>query len=147
MAANTQPKFPATQNVSWATVAAADTSLIAPTTAGVVAFTAGANGSRIDAVKIRALGTNAATVMRFFVNDGTGTTAADFALIYEVVLAATTVSQTAITGIETLILPANYDGQGDGNLPPYLEAGQKLYISIGTLVAAGYEVSVYGGDY
>lgn len=153
MAANQSPVFPATQNVGFGTLLNADTSYTVPITAGVCIFTAGPNGSRIDGMKIRALGTNAATVLRIFLNDGMGTAASDFALVHEVQLAATTAASAAITGVDTELFPINFDNMGGstqagtGVLPPFLKPGQKIYVSLGAAVAAGYSVSVFGGDY
>jgi uncharacterized protein involved in high-affinity Fe2+ transport len=140
--------FPQNQNVGFKTLTTADTSLTAPTTAGQIVFTAGAEGSRIDAIKVRALGTNVQSVLRVFVNDGLGTAAVNFSLVHEVKLPATTanaadVNQTA----DIVLLPANYDNVGNGVLPPYLKAGQKIYVSIGTAIAAGVAVTAFGGDY
>lgn len=147
MPANVKPIFPLVPNVSKVNLLTADTSFKTPTTNGAVLCVGGINGTRVDAIKVRALGTNVATVLRIFWNDGLGTAEANFALIYEVALAATTVQTANITGLETLILPINYANDGNGALPPTLAANQKLYVSLGTTVAAGYTVTFMGGDY
>ena len=148
MAANTQPIFPITQNVGHAVVTTQDLSFTAPTVVSTV-LTAGANGSRIDGMKIRALGTNVATVLRIFIKDGS----TSFTLVYELAVAATTAGTAAITGVDTELIPINLDNMGSstasgcGVLPPYLKAGQSLCVTVGTTVAAGYAVTVFGGDY
>ena len=87
-------------------------------------------------MRVRALGTNVATVMRVWLNNGSATTtAANNTLFFERTLAATTVSQTA--ELPDVILPINVS----------LPAGYKIYYTFGTAVAAGYSISVVGGDY
>lgn len=147
MAANLDPIYPITQNIGKATLLTADTSFTAPTTAGAILITGGTNGTRIDGIKVRALGTNVATVLRIFFCDGLGTAATNFALVHEIALAATTSATSAITGVDTLLLPINYDNAGNGAIPPYLKSGQKIYVSLGTTVASGFAISCYGGDY
>lgn len=145
---NTIPIVPGAVNIGKAALTTADASLTAPTTAGAVVFTAGANGTRLDAIKVRALGTNVQTVLRLFVNDGLGTAATNFALVDEVGIPASTASATApAQSADIVLLPINYDGQGSGELPPTLPAGYKLYASLGTTVAAGISVTAYGGDF
>lgn len=148
MAKTYESPFVQNQNVGKAILTTADTSLTAPTTAGVVAFTAGANGSKIDGMKVRALGTNVATVLRIFVNDGQGTAATNFILVYEVALSASAASPSASAqASDILLLPINYDNMGSGVLPPYLASGQKIYVSLGTTVATGLAVTTFGGDF
>lgn len=147
MAANTIPIVPITQNIGSVTLTTADTSLTSPTTAGATALTAGANGTRIDGMKVRALGTNVATVLRVFIKTG-----GSYALFYEVALPASTASTTApAEATDLYLLPVNYDngaaGNSNGVLPPYLKSGQSLVVSLGTTVAAGYAVTAWGGDY
>jgi hypothetical protein len=108
-------------------------------------FTAGANGARIDQIKVRALGTNTATVMRFFVNNGSAnSSAANNSLVHETTIASTTLSEVAsLTDNDILIQKgSNYV------VPiPYLPAGYKINVTIGTTVVAGLHVTVHGGDY
>jgi predicted peroxiredoxin len=102
---------------------------------GSLIFTAGANGSHVDEIKIKALGTNIQTTVRIFVNDG-GSGYENYSLIYERTIAATTLDQDIEMG-EFIFRPDYL------NLP----AGYRLYATIGTAVAAGIEVTVVGGDY
>lgn len=135
MPANTSPIFPLTPNISWATVTTANTAKDG-TGAVVTVFTAGANGSRVDYLKVRALGTNVATVLRVFVNNGgANTTAANNSLILDQTIAATTNSETAQL-VDNII-------QLDLSLP----AGYKINVAIGTTVSAGLQVTGVGGDY
>ena len=140
MAANTQPIFPLTPNVSGDKVLTADTSYETPVTAPVTVFTAGANGSRIDAIKARALGTNIATVLRLFIYDG-----ANYYLAHEETLAASTADANTVTGADNdLLRDTGYEA-----MPPilYLPATYTIVATVGTTVASGYMVTVFGGDY
>ena len=135
MPANTAPIFPLTPKISWGTVATANTAKDGTGTV-VPVFTAGSNGSRLDYLKVRALGTNVATVIRVFVNNGsTNATAANNSLIFDQTIAATTNSETAQL-VDNLI-------QLDLALP----AGYVVNVTIGTTVAAGLQVTGVGGDY
>lgn len=100
-------------------------------------FTADAdNGSLLDRVRIKALGTNVATVMRFFVNNGNAVgTATNNTLIGEIALPATTASTTSATAEIEYAL----------GFP--LQAGWKLYAVIATTVSAGWQAMVIAGDY
>lgn len=147
MAQNTSPIFPFVPEVTWVSGAAANAA-----TPGVTAnttkdgssgtlygpiFTADAtDGSRLDFIKVRALGTNVATVVRLWVNNGSATTtAANNALYLERTLSATTVSETAEQ--PDIILPLNVS----------LSPGYRIYATFGTAVAAGFHLTGVGGDY
>ena len=147
MAQNTNPIFPLIPVNSWVsgTAATAGTpGLTANTTTDLTAgtiygpiFTADAtDGSRLDFIKVRALGTNVQTVIRIWVNNGSvTTTAANNALYLERTLNATTVSQTA--ELPDIILPMSIS----------LSAGYRVYATFGTAVAAGFHLTAIGGDY
>jgi hypothetical protein len=147
MAQNTNPIFPLTPVNSFVSGAAANAA-----TAGVTAnttkdlssgtiygpiFTGKAvDGSRLDFIKVRALGTNIATVIRVWINNGSvTTTAANNALYLERTLSATTVSETAEQ--PDIILPLNIS----------LPAGYRIYATFGTVVAAGFHLTAVGGEY
>jgi hypothetical protein len=147
MAQNTNPIFPLTPVNSFVSGAAANAA-----TAGVTAnttkdlssgtiygpiFTGKAvDGSRLDFIKVRALGTNVATVVRVWINNGSvTTTAANNALYLERTLSSTTVSETAEQ--PDIILPLNIS----------LPAGYRIYATFGTAVAAGFHLTAVGGDY
>lgn len=137
MAANTSPIFLKAPNVQYITTGVnANTALDGTGTVATV-FTADAtNGSKIENVTLEHLGTNVATVVRFFVNNGSSnTTAGNNALVYEVTMAANTLSQTAAS--VPMTWPANL----------YLKPGYKLNVTIGTAIAAGIMVFAQGGDY
>ena len=117
-------------------------------TALALAFTAGANGARLDTITVRytatngstATGTSAASVIRFWLNNGSAnTTATNNKLIGEIAMPAQTVTALAT-----------------GTMPEYtkmlgisIPAGYTIYV--GSTVAAGgvlaFLADVVGGDY
>jgi hypothetical protein len=146
MTANTTPIFPLTPKVSWGTVTAANTAMNGTGTVSTV-FTAGADGSRIDQIKVRGLGTNVATALRFFINNGsTNATVENNSLVHETTIAITTASNVAALVDNDITI--NKDG-GARTEPPilYLPAGYKINVAIGTAVAAGLQITVWGADY
>lgn len=139
MAANTSPIFAGKLNVQWATLSTSAVTGTDGTDANVrTIFTADAtNGSKVETVYIRHLGTNAsATVVRFWLNNGSSAgTAANNSLIWEETLALNTISQTAAS------VPVTWAA----NL--YLKPGYKLLAASGTAIAGGMAVTAQGGDY
>ncbi len=139
MAANTAPIFPLTPITNWVNAAG----LVANTTVDLTAgtnytgtFTAGTNGTRIDYVRCRALGTNTTTVIRIWLNNGgTTATAANNTLFNEQTLPSTSVTQTSQQ--TDVIVPMNVS----------IPTGYKVYYTFGTAVAAGYDVILVAGDY
>lgn len=136
MVANTVPIFTKTPNISWTgTMTAANTTKDG-TTATDIAFTAGADGAFVEKLVVRAKGTNVQTMMRIFINNGGAVgTAANNTLYDEITLAATTVSEVA--ALAPVVLPMMIG----------LEAGYRIYVTIGTAIAAGVQVTAVGGDY
>jgi hypothetical protein len=147
MAQNTSPIFPLVPINTWVsgTGATAGTpGLAANTTTDLTSgtiygpiFTGNAtNGSRLDFIKVRALGTNVATVIRIWINNGSVTgTAANNTLYLERTLAATTVSQVAEQ--PDILLPLGIS----------IPAGYRIYATFGTAVAAGFHLTAIAGDY
>ena len=137
MPANTSPIFLLTPSIQFAsTGTSANTNLDGTGTVATV-FTADAtNGSKIEKVILEALGSNVATVVRLFVNNGSAnTTAGNNSLVYEVALAANTLSQTAASARVEIPLDL------------VLAPGYKLNCTIGTAVSAGIQVTAVGGHY
>ena len=136
MPANTAPIFPRQPDIAWATLTAANTAKDGTGTVATV-FTADAtNGSRIDYLRIKPLGTNVASVLRVFINNGsTNATAANNSMIEDITLPATTNSEAA--QLSAIIL----------NLDLSLPAGYKINVVLGTAIAAGVAVTACGGDY
>ena len=146
MPANTAPIFALTPVNTWLSGVAANSAtpgVTANTTkdgsSGTVygpIFTGGANGSRIDFVRLRALGTNSATVCRVWLNNGgVTTTAANNALLTEVTIATTTLSEIGALVENTITLNQS------------IPAGYKIYLTFGTATAAGFHAITVGGDY
>ena len=146
MPANTSPIFPLTANVTWVSGAAANAATPGVTanttfdlTSGTIygpVFTGSTNGSRLDFLRLRALGTNVATVVRIWINNGSATgTAANNTLFFERTIAASTASQTS--------------EQLDNSIPLNISLPNtyRVYLTFGTAVAAGFHASVVGGDY
>lgn len=135
MPANINPIYPLTPKVSWGELLTANTAKDGTGTVTTV-FTAGANGARVDYLKVRAKGTNVATVLRIFINNGSDpTVATNNALVLDYTIAATTNSETASLADNLITL--------DMSIP----AGYKITCTIGTTVAAGLVVTAFGGDY
>lgn len=155
MAANTAPIFPLTPNCgapgallsAAATTTAAFDGTMAVGTSMQLIFTAGANGSRVDTVKVRysgtagaaPSGTTNATVVRIFLNNGaSNTTATNNILVADIAVAAQLYSNVA-------------------SLPEYLNllntsipATWRVYALNTTAVggtACALAVSASGGDY
>jgi hypothetical protein len=136
MPANLSPIFPLVPNVSWVTLTAANTATNGTGTVGLL-FTCGADGARLDHVVCKALGTNVATIARFFLNNGgVPTTPENNSLIHEQLLPATSASNVALLSHE-LIVPVNR------SLPP----NARLYAVIATAVSAGWQFTAFGGNY
>ena len=135
MPANTTPIFPLIPKISFIKLNTANTLKDGTGTVGSV-FTAGVNGSRVDYLKVKALGTNVATVLRVFINNGNSPPiATNNALFVEQTIDATTLSETSSLTDNVITL--------DLSLP----AGYILNCTIGTSVSAGLMVTAVGGDY
>lgn len=136
MAAGTTPIFSIAPRSSFAAaITAANTAMDGTGTVNLV-FTAGSNGSFLSRLIVRALGTNVATVMRIFLNNGsTPTVAGNNALIAEINLPATTASNT--TQQPDFQIPLNMG----------IEPSYRIYATLGTTVAAGWIPTIFGGDY
>lgn len=145
MAANTAAIFSRIPDIQWGTIAGGSTANTAVDGTGTVVtiFTSDAtNGGRVEKVRIRPLGTNVATVMRFFINNGsTNATAGNNTLLTEITIGITTISQVAALAISEI------PNSTDGSFPIALPPGYKINITVGTSVAAGFAVTAIGGKY
>ena len=139
MAANVQPIYSKLADIQWSTITVQSGNTTTDLTTGTIypVFTADTtNGGYVQRIRFRPLGSNAATVARVWINNGNDTTvAANNALWDEMAIALTTVSQTAAQA--TYELPLNFP------LPP----SYKLYVTLGAVVLAGFDVTVIGGKY
>ena len=138
MPANTQPIFSIAGDAQWSSGAITAANTTTDLTSGTIyaIFTGGTNGSYIQRIRFRHLGTNIATVARVWINNGSTTgSAANNTLWDEITLAANTLSQTAAA--------INYELPFGFALP----AGYIIYVTLGTAVAAGFKATIIGGDY
>ncbi len=137
MPVNTTPIFTKRGDIQWSPnpMTAANTAKDGTGTVTTV-FTAGIDGAFAQRLVARPIGTNVATVLRIFINNGgSNATAANNSLIAELALPATTLSE--ITSQPPFELPLNFP------VPPSF----RLLCTLGTAVAAGFEVTVFGGNY
>ena len=145
MAANTAPIYSIAGDVN--SVAALNSGLVVGPTANTAqdgsgtlykAFTAGTNGSYLQKIRFRPVGSPAATVCRVFISSSTTTSATVTWLYDEITLPAVTVSQTAASSV--FELPLNFA----------LPASYLLYVTFGTSTGStgtGYSVVTIAGDY
>lgn len=135
MAANTSPIFPDTPKAAWATITAANTAKDGTGTVNTI-MTAGVDAAYVTKVRAQPLGTNVASVLRIFLNNGsTNATAANNSLIGELALPATTLDEDSAQTSQDLTLELA------------IPAGYKLNAVIGTAVAAGWQVTAFSQDY
>jgi hypothetical protein len=147
MAQNTSPIFPLTPVNTWVSGVAANaatpgvtanttTDLTSGTIYGPIFTGKAVDGSRLDFIKVKPLGTNVQTVIRVWINNGGATgTAANNTLYMDRTLAATTLSQT--TELPDISVPMGIS----------IPAGYRIYATFGTAVAAGFHLTSVGGDY
>jgi hypothetical protein len=145
MAANTSPIYSIVGAVD--SVASNNAGLVVGPTANTALdgsgtmyklFTAGTNGSYIQKIRFRPVGSPAATVCRVFISSSTTTSATATWLYDEITLPAVTLSQTAASSV--FELPLNFAMD-----PSYL-----LYVTFGTSTGSagtGYSVVTIAGDY
>lgn len=134
---NTTPIYTASGDTQWSVSATtANTTKDLSSGTSFLVFTAGSKGGYVQRIRFMPLGTNVATVARIWINDGdVTTTAANNTLWDNISLAATTNSETSAQPVFELplniALPANY----------------RIYVTLGTVVSAGYTITVIGGKY
>jgi hypothetical protein len=99
-------------------------------------FTAGPNGGYLQRLRFKAIGTNVATVARIYINNGSAnTTASNNSFYGEVSLPATTASASSAT--TEIDYPMNFA----------LEPSWRIYVGLGTTVAAGWVCTPIAGQY
>jgi hypothetical protein len=141
MPQNTSPIFPLTPDIQWARIASGNTAYDGTGQVSTI-FSASASGSRLDYVKIRALGVNnSASLMRFYVNNGlTNATAQNNSLFLEYALPTTTSSSTAEASAD-YTLPFNIA------LPAAYKLNAALTITLTGSAGSGWQTTAIGGDY
>lgn len=134
---NTLSLYSRVADIQWGATLTTQNTAMDGTGTVSTAFTADAtNGGFVQRLRLRALGTNIATVARVFINNGaTNGTATNNVLWDEITLPATTANAAA--GLGLFEIPLGFA------LPP----GYKINVTLGTTVAAGWIASVVGGKY
>jgi hypothetical protein len=138
MAANTAPIFTLAPVVQWSPTTVSTSNATTDLTSGTsyLIFSASIDGGFVQRVRFRALGTNVATVGRLWINNGATTgSAANNTLIDEITLNATTAAAAA--SLANQEVPVNFA----------LPTGYRLFVTLGTTVAAGFDVTAIGGRY
>jgi predicted Zn-dependent protease len=105
-----------------------------------LAFTAGANGSFIRSIRLKASPANntAATVLRIWVNNGSALgTASNSSLFAEIGIPATTANAAAAQPDFVYVMNEA------------IGAGEKIYLTLGTAPGGSgqFNATVFGGDY
>lgn len=146
MAINTTPVFTGKFDIQWGAadgdggtagpLKTANTNQLGTGTVLTV-FTANAtNGGFVKFIRVKHAGTNIASVLRIFINNGsTNTVAANNSLYEEIPLHAVTLTESDVMS-PSITLPLNF----------FLPAGYRIFVTVGTTIAAGVLVSVVGGD-
>jgi hypothetical protein len=138
MAANINPIYPLVPNSGARNVVLTAANTTKDGTAGTtLVYTAGANGGRVKYLRLQAIGTNVASLLRVFLNNGSAVgTAANNSPIGELPLPIATLSETAMSG-PPMVLPIDLE----------LGPNERLYVVLATAVAAGWAVTAHGGDF
>lgn len=135
---NFAPIFTKVARAAWATLTAANIAKDGTGTTALVMTADAVEGGNLGTLIAEPLGTNVATVLRVFLNNGSAPgTAANNTLIGQIALPATTLSETTtatMQGVERVFNRA---------IPP----GYKVYVCLATAVAAGWQISTASGDY
>lgn len=139
MSGNVQPIFSKAGSIQWSTttLTTGSNTYDGTNAAAQLVCTADAtNGSFIQKLRFKAIGTNVVTVARIFINNGaSNAVAANNYFFGEITLPA--ISASAVNSTVDVEYPMNIA----------LPAGYKIYVMLGTTVAAGWIVGIVGGNY
>jgi hypothetical protein len=144
MVANINPIYVKGAKQAWSSViTAADTTQTGITGANYFAdsvtgfaLVAGADGIWLPGVRFKSRGTNVASLARVFINNGSAETSASNNLFFEeIVLPATTLSQAAAQ--QPVFMPINM----------IIPSGHRLFWTLATAVAGGWQGMFTSGDY
>lgn len=141
---NTTPIYSKKGQIEWspALIKTANTATDGTGTV-VTVFTAGADGARVERIRVRPGGTNIGTLLRVFINNGgDNSTPANNVLVSEKVIPAYTLSQTGASSVTELP-----DTSDISIFPIVLPAGYKINVTLGTTVATGVYVTAIGSTY
>lgn len=137
MAANATPIWIRKGNIGFNKLVTANTTRDLTSGTTYLICTADAvEGSRVQSITLQPLGTNVATVVRIWLNNGGSPgTATNNTLLDEMTMPATTASEVAELA------------KTDVPLDLVLPLGWRIYCTIGTGIAAGIHATAVGGDY
>lgn len=139
MPANIDPIFSRSPDIQWTRIPSGTTANTAVDGTGTVftAFTADStNGGFVQSIRVKAASTSTATVLRFFLNNGsTNGTAANNSFIDEITIPAVTATSTA--AVVVFELPV---GRA-------LPAGYKINCCYATSVTGAIDITTFGGKY
>jgi hypothetical protein len=139
MAGNSAPIYSRVADVQWNSTPVQSANTTTDLTTGIIypTFTADTtNGGYVQRMRFKPLGTNVATVARIWINNGSATTTStNNSLWDELTIVASTASQTSAQPVYEV--PLNFA------LPP----SYRLYVTLGTSGATGYDVVTIGGKY
>lgn len=139
MAGNNAPIYSRVADVQWNSTPVQSANTTTDLTSGTIypVFTADTtNGGYVQRMRFKPLGTNVATVARIWLNNGSATTTgSNNSLWDELTIVASTASQTSAQPVYEV--PLNFA------LPP----SYRLYVTLGTSGATGYDVVTIGGKY
>ena len=139
MAGNNAPIYSRVADVQWNSIPVQSANTTTDLTSGTIypVFTADTtNGGYVQRMRFKPLGTNVATVARIWLNNGSATTTgSNNSLWDELTIVASTASQTSAQPVYEV--PLNFA------LPP----SYRLYVTLGTSGATGYDVVTIGGKY
>jgi hypothetical protein len=143
LAASTSPAFASVppSNFTPGSLTAANTAMDGTGTTLLLATApaTASGGSLVESIRCMHLGTNVATVVRVFWNNGsTPATAGNNSLIAEKTMPANTLTQTAESLPQDIVI--NQTLKANATTP------ERIYVVIGTAVAAGIKFTAKGGD-
>ena len=136
MAQNTAPVFTQTPRLGFGFIDTLNNTFTMTTGTSHSLFVAGPSGSYVTKIRVKPSGSSAATVLRFFLNNGGVTTdAANNSLYAELSIPAITTSATL--------------AQNDFEVPLNIAipASFAIFGVSGTAPSTGFEVTTVGGDY
>ena len=135
---NFAPIFTRVPSALWATLLAANIAKDGTGTTALVMVADATEGGNLGMIVAEPLGTNVATVLRVFLNNGlVTTTAANNSLIGQISLPATTLSETTTATMQAVERVFNRP------IPP----GHRIYVCLATAVLAGWQITAPAGDY
>lgn len=139
MPANIDPIYSKAPDIQWTTIPTGTTANTAGDGTGTVftVFTADAtNGGFVQSIRVKAQSTSAATVIRFFINNGsTNTTAANNSFIDEMTIPIITATSVAAVSVFEL------------SVGRALPAGYKINCCYATSVTGAIALTAFAGKY